>query len=50
MEQHLATIVSEQPLIKGSPGRKPRGAKLEPPALNLLESAAASGERRFRHD
>jgi ribonucleotide reductase beta subunit family protein with ferritin-like domain len=44
MEQHLATIVSEQPLIKGSPGRKPRVAKLEPPALNLLESAAASGE------
>ena len=42
MEQHLATIVSEQPLIKGSPGRKPRAAKLEPPALNLLESAAAA--------
>ena len=41
MEQHLATIVSEQPLIRGSPGRKPRAAKLEPPALNLLESAAA---------
>jgi len=39
MEQHLATIVSEQPLIKGSPGRKPRVAKVEPPALNLLESA-----------
>lgn len=42
MEQHLATIVSEQPLIRGSPGRKPRAAKLEPPALNLLESAAAA--------
>jgi len=42
MEQHLATIVSEQPLIKGSPSRKPRAAKLEPPALNLLESAAAA--------
>jgi ribonucleotide reductase beta subunit family protein with ferritin-like domain len=44
MEQHLATIVSEQPLIKGSPSRKPRAAKLEPPALNLLESAACAAE------
>jgi ribonucleotide reductase beta subunit family protein with ferritin-like domain len=42
MEQHLTTISSEQPVIKGSPGRKPRAAKVEPPALNLLESAAAA--------
>ena len=42
MEQHLATVSSEVPIVKGSPVRKPRTAKVEPPALNLLESAAAS--------
>jgi ribonucleotide reductase beta subunit family protein with ferritin-like domain len=37
MEQQLATVVQEQPITRGSPGRKPRVAKAEPPALNLDE-------------
>jgi ribonucleotide reductase beta subunit family protein with ferritin-like domain len=46
MEQHLASIVSEvtpaHTTQKGSPARKPRTAKVEPPALNLESSAAAA--------
>ena len=37
MEQHLETPAPVSPPLRGSPGRKPRVAKVEPPALNLDE-------------
>ena len=36
MEQHIASILPEI-TTRGSPGRKPRAAKAEPPVLNLAE-------------
>lgn len=39
MEQHLVSTASEVPPMRGSPGRKPRAAKAEPPALNLQEQS-----------
>jgi ribonucleotide reductase beta subunit family protein with ferritin-like domain len=40
MEQHVASIVSDAAPPRGSPGRKPRVAKLEPPTLSLGDTGA----------
>jgi ribonucleotide reductase beta subunit family protein with ferritin-like domain len=43
MEQHVASIIPDVVAQRGSPGRKPRVAKVEPPALSLeLDTTGAA--------
>ena len=41
MEQHVASIISDTAPTRGSPGRKLRVAKIEPPALSLGDTGVA---------
>ena len=42
MEQQLINPLTESVVVRGSPGRKPRVAKIEPPALILGEVSSAA--------